>query len=346
MSTFSRVILLAFFIMMVQAMQAQPMNFDAHLISIETTQEEKPVSLPFKEVRIKDLRYDTTNLGVLINGRPKWIRVNGGTEDALQDYIIEKSVISDTQEYKLLIILKDFRLQEPRAGEIGLAKIEEKRFVSQCTFSADVFVNSAGSYKALLRYDTTVTRLEPLHRIASSFTKEVLDLLLSTVGAMEIEKILRSKKQITENEIFDYYNKRFTKNRFRVNDMQRGLYLSFEDFLNNQPQNIEFTLDQDDESDYLYIKENGEEKLFTDFWGFCDGRNIYIRVGYNFFKLQPNGNSFGFWGCLQAIHYTKSRNQNRVGRYAMLGAWSELRSAKLKNLLRPMQLNMETGRPY
>ena len=144
----------------------------------------------------------------------------------------------------------------------------------------------------------------------------------------------------------NYYDQRFKKPRIINNMLQRGVYLTFDDFLNNRLTAYKFSLEQDEESDYLYIEENGEEKLFTDFWGFSDGENLYIKLGFNFFKLTKDNNTYSFWGCRRAVHTTPSRNKNRVVRYMAFGNLANLRNAKLKNLLRPMQLDMETGKAY
>jgi hypothetical protein len=128
--------------------------------------------------------------------------------------------------------------------------------------------------------------------------------------------------------------------------LQRGIYLTFTDFLNSRPSLYQFSLEQDEESDYLYIEENGQEKLFTDFWGFSDGQDLYVNLEYNFFKLTRDKNTYSFWGCLRSVHKTPSRNKNKVVRYMAFGNLANLRSAKLKNILRPMQIDMETGVAY
>lgn len=143
-----------------------------------------------------------------------------------------------------------------------------------------------------------------------------------------------------------YYDQRFKKPGIMDDTLQRGIYLTFADFLNNRPLTCRFTLEQDEESDYLYMEQNGEEKLFTDFWGFSDGRDLYTKIGFNFFKLTRDNNTYSFWGCRKAVHETPSRNKNRIVRYMAFGNFANLRSAKLKNILRPMQLDMETGNAY
>jgi hypothetical protein len=53
--------------------------------------------------------------------------------------------------------------------------------------------------------------------------------------------------------------------RIKNDSVQKGIYLTFADFINNRPASLDFTVVQEKKADYLYLRENGKQKLFTDF---------------------------------------------------------------------------------
>ncbi len=189
--------------------------------------------------------------------------------------------------------------------------------------------------------------VNPLRNDIGNLLLQTFESVFTKIADVDIEKAMLKKTKLGIEKVNSYYRQRFNQPRFIQDGMQRGIYLSFSDFLNNNPSLLKFTLEQDEEADYLYIEENGGQKLFTDFWGFSDGQNHYIKIGYNFFKLSRDANTYSFWGCYQAVHKTQSRSKNRTFRYFAFGTLAaELKTARLKNMLRPMQIDMETGKTF
>ena len=147
------------------------------------------------------------------------------------------------------------------------------------------------------------------------------------------------------DELMKLYDQRESSPRFSDDQVKRGIYLTFSDFLQNRAKPYDFVLEQDEGGDYLYLNENGQQRLFTEFWGFSDGKFNFVKIGGNFFTLIRDHNSYSFLGCLQPVHNSAPRSRNRVGRYALWGVFGELHQTRLVKFLRPMQLDMETGKP-
>jgi hypothetical protein len=170
--------------------------------------------------------------------------------------------------------------------------------------------------------------------------------MLQKLQGLSLTQVLAQKRKITLSEVLANYKNRLDFPQLKNNESKQGIYLTFSDFLNNKISERKFSLDEDAEADYLYLEENGESKLFTEFWGFCDGGKTYVRIGHNFFPMTREQNTYQFWGCEQAIHRVKSRSASRTKNYMLFGVFGELHSTRLVNLLRPMQLDMDTGKPY
>lgn len=221
---------------------------------------------------------------------------------------------------------------------------------SQCILKADIYSCSNNIYQALVRIDTLFNDSKTLKKISDELLSLTIDNIVQQVQSLNTEDLLSRKSKIKEENVFSYYDQRFTNARIKIDSVQKGIYLSFADFINNRPALLDFTVVQEKKADYLYLMETGKEKLFTDFWGFCDGKDHFIRIGYNFFKLVKDGNTYSFWGCLQAIHTTKRYTAPVVqtpGRFnATVPKGTTYVEKKFENVLRPMQLDMDTGEPY
>lgn len=326
------------------AQSVQFANFQMEL----SGQPSSKIVFPFKDVRVFDKRFDTSKLGYLFSGpNYKNIVLKPSLSGAVEDYFRKNFVFSTTSNKILVVMLKTAWMHEMRSGEEDVEDFNnELQKLSKCIFKADVYSFENNSYQALIRIDTSFENKSPLVNNSSELLLNSLNYAANKILSLDLDQLFTRKTKINETDVMNYYDQRFKKPRIINNMLQRGVYLTFDDFLNNRLTAYKFSLEQDEESDYLYIEENGEEKLFTDFWGFSDGENLYIKLGFNFFKLTKDNNTYSFWGCRRAVHTTPSRNKNRVVRYMAFGNLANLRNAKLKNLLRPMQLDMETGKAY
>jgi hypothetical protein len=306
------------------------------------------ITLPFKDVRVFDKRFDTSKLGYLFSGpHYKNIVLKPSLSSAVEDYFRKNFVFATESDKILVVMLKTTWMHEMRSGEEDVEDFNnELQKLSKCIFKADVYSSENNSYQALVRVDTSLENKNPLVNVSSVLLLNSLNYTADKILSLDLNQLFTKKTKINETDVMNYYDQRLKKPRITNDLLQRGVYLTFDDFLNNRLTAYKFSLEQDEESDYMYIEENGGEKLFTDFWGFSDGENLYIKLGFNFFKLTKDNNTYSFWGCRRAVHITPSRNKNRVVRYMAFGNLANLRNAKLKNLLRPMQLDMESGKAY
>lgn len=66
---------------------------------------------------------------------------------------------------------------------------------------------------------------------------------------------------------------------------------------------------------YRVDEEISNEAPDTSYWGYCDGRNIYIRYGYDFYQLERRDAAFYIASTLDA----KRRNMNKAGWNFLIG---------------------------
>src|SRR5688572_13996867 len=92
------------------------------------------------------------------------------------------------------------------------------------------------------------------------------------------------------------YSELFDLRVLRQHGSPKGACLTFNDFENNITTHPAIIFKQSKLSVDVYIKKNNKEELLTDLWGFFDGNKYYIKIGYNFFKLHRQNNTFDLYG--------------------------------------------------
>ena len=302
----------------------------------------------FSQVTFIDKRFDTTKAGFAYDGsKHKILQINGGLVNSLQQYVEKKFTVNDPSLPKLLIVLRNLWMHELKAGELKEGEDgSEKQNISRCIAKMEVYVKKDDFYQALIRIDTTIEDDAYLKYSGGRLLADLLDQGMKKISALNISDVTSKKTKMTLTDLMVLYNRRMAVPRLASDTIQRGIYLTFADFLQRRPMLDNFVLEQDEGGDYLYLGGNGEQRLFTDFWGFCDGKSQFIKLGSNFFPLVRDNNSYSFFGCLQPIHNSKPRSRNRLARYALFGVFGELHNSRLVNYLRPMQIDMETGKPF
>jgi hypothetical protein len=310
----------------------------------------KPFRIPFERIIVIDKRFDTLKIGYVRTALEyKKLVLDNGFSTSLEHYL-NKRFEPVHNNRNLVVFIKSLYLQgvplEELTKETDLEKITR---TSQCILKADIYSYSNNIYQALVRIDTLFNDSKVLKKVSGELLSITIDNILQQVQSLNTEELLSRKSKIKEENVFSYYDQRFTNPRIKNDSTQKGIYLTFADFINNRPALPDFRVVQEKKADYLYLKENGKEKLFTEFWGFCDGKDHFIKVGYNFFKLVKDGNTYSFWGCLQAIHtktqYTAPaiRSPNGLGTSLPRSTYV---ATKFENMLRPMQIDMDTGQSY
>jgi len=84
----------------------------------------------------------------------------------------------------------------------------------------------------------------------------------------------------------------------------KGLYMTYEQFLDNSPSAADFEIDKNKLTDGLFVRNSkGTFELVRNIWGYCDGENMFIKSGEKYFQLSQVNNTFYFIG---AKHIRKS----------------------------------------
>ncbi|MEO8414003.1 MAG: hypothetical protein ABI472_10100 [Ginsengibacter sp.] len=262
----------------------------------------------FKSIRIEDVRFDTTNIGMYAIAKNalfpaiKNYKINfkNGAANSLHAYLnnfFTKNLSNEDEDKKLVCFLK--RLNVTRRDTI-VDNVKLTSTFSQINFEMEVFLKSADNYYAAFKIDTLL--IESIGTRKSEITDEIKNYLLMPVLRIVQERInntvwntIMNKKSFLESVVINnYFNNRFNL-PILTQPYKKGIYTSFTEFKNNTPSITGFTVKKGKSGTISLINANGDYLVTTKMFAFSDGEKCWILKGNFCYPLMRTGNSFEFF---------------------------------------------------
>ena len=275
-------------------------------------------TIPFSAVRIIDSRYDTTIIGFFIEG---FLTMKDSSHRLAIEHTINKYYHNDFTAGKdtLIIQLEKLSIQDRIIVDENLALTAGRLVCKE-------YSGGNGMYKYLGTIDTMMsekyvsTNEFYIHQNSKKHINfEFWDFyLLRLCEAMLRPESLKTdsldpsqNKYYSLNEIYSDGLKKRDKPILKDSTLKPGFYRNFSEFVNNEPT----FLYVNDESlkkllevmHYRVDKKIPNEEPDTSYWGYCDGKRIFVRGEYNFFQLERR--DAGFY--IAASFDAKRRNGNK-----------------------------------
>jgi len=309
--------------------------------------------LPFYKIEILDYRFDTTKIGYAEKRTDTRLEIKGGLQQSFGAYLNNyfKNNLDPASSVTLLIVVKKLWLEYGATNQIlHTKKIDFSSLLSYlpkntvCLANMDVFIGSADKYQALIRVDHNFSIEQEEDKDDLSLLLMPFDSLMRSIQSTEIEMVLQKKKNFSTAEIHSGYRSRFELPGLTEQKLARGIFLTFEDFKNNKVTYPDFKWKKTKQSMDVLIKQSGEEIVFIDYWGFFDGKDLYIKPNLMPFKTVRQGNTFDLYANMRNENYnyhlnspsnilTASKAAINVGTPSFISAY-------------PLQVDMETGKVY
>ena len=309
-------------------------------------------------IDVFDMRFDTVSLGFakhLENSNRGELRIKNGLAFAAKKIFLgvidSSSRKNDTARLVCFIkklVLSDQIFVEGSEEATGTSKKFDKTDLAGVSALIEVYANQQNNYYPLYRFDTTITGFKNISTEGAFYISDALASCMQKLSSLDWQKIKTKGKVLDIETINARYNSRLLVPALSETPV-KGVYFSFEQFLENKPAVSEFSYEKSAKGDFLYIKnKKGEDSLCIDMWGYCDGKDRYVYSASNFFKLERQGNSFSFYG---AKEYSASRNLRlNVGLLDLISPNSGYSKTKTYNdykLVKSyIQVDMDTGEFY
>ena len=280
-------------------------------------------SIPFSYIRIIDSRYDTTRIGFFLDG---YLAIKDSTQPLALQHILDRYFHSlytpgtDT----LLIELEKLSIQD--------AVIRDTNFVLTAGYvQCKEYCGGNDNYKYLGLGDTAMAEKYSFlnsgraHKNDKHINSEFWDYYLLRL----LEGMIRHgcaiaitpddpHRNYSLEEIKQEGLQKRNKPILHTGTLKPGLYTDFSEFENNEPgvylqdSALHRMLEL---MHYRVGKAISNESPDTSYWGYCDGRKLFIRYGYNFFELEKKDAGFYVAPTLDA----RRRDLNRTGWNMLIG---------------------------
>jgi hypothetical protein len=331
-------------------------NLKTKYLKPETSQYEFSYKIPFKKIEVIDFRFDTSKIGYAIyhntENHTKFV-TPGGLQDFLNKRLnlYFKNNLDPSSSQTLFIVVKKLWLEYDATSKMLKHKSTDEDLPlsypgksltsfsrnAVCLSDIDAFCFTDTAYQALARitYDFRINK--PNDSSDGYLLLMPFDSLIEKIHSLDVPGTLATKTKFSLDQIKANYNKRFDIPVLFADSLNRGIFLTFDDFKNNKPAYPDFKFKIFDLSTQVTIEQNGEEIIITDYWGFADRKQLYIKPGFLTFKTLRQGNTFDFLG------HMGSRN---VKVYTSGGSALDMVLPTYHLYIYPMQIDMETGKVY
>jgi hypothetical protein len=316
---------------------------------------DKKLDFPVLEkIEVIDARSDSTCIGFRNRNTEKNNQIlqfaNGlkGEFQAFLDRIVKFSQAPDA--YSAAIVVRSYWINEYEVDENEKDKFSENRsgwYAGRKTAlrqTFDIYFFKNDDYYVAYRYDTIATAFLNIKEFSEAYLETILWNSLSRLQTINPQTHILNKRKFSRKELQDYYGGRWDKPILRDSMPHKGVYKNFTEFLNNNPSVTHFVVKKDKLVDVLYIPVGKTDMAAArDVWGYCDGKNIFIKSGENYYPLVRVQNGFYFLGSKELM-----KSQDDYYTYDPYTGMNMRMSSEsyLRNRLFPMKVDMEKGTVY
>jgi hypothetical protein len=345
-------------------------NFSSRTISIGSAVKPYLILRNIQNICIEDRRSDTLAVGLEQKNhqKPHFLVFSHGLTNEVSQFVNEYVQLGHSDSFAVIMVLKKFWLtgavdsgENQKPWNISTDSVET---ASTLMTTIDLILKKGTAYYLLYRFDSSFSKLQSMawgqnpdvlelgvNRIitgsmanskvsksAGELTKEALAAALAGLVRADttVKDIMLRKRRFTRKELDDYYTRPYRIPILQDSILHRGVYLSFNDFKNNDPAIADFKIENDKLTDQLYVRQaDGQWTIRNDDWGYCDGKNLFIRSVTNYFLLQRRGNAFYIYGSRRLTRTPNLQFGNTLHA-----------SRKFYVELRPYQLDWDNGELY
>lgn len=284
-------------------------------ITIEIPASEKKIKIfHIDSILVVDARPDTLSIGLAqnYNHKPYFINLLFGFSTVMGQFVNDYVVSDHSDSLSVVMIVKKFWIsgiikRDDNQNLNGLQSDTVSRRITNLQARIEFYLKDRSDYYALYRFDSTLSKNRWASQDASELVEETLTASLSKLVSMSpgIHQMMNGKRKFSWDEIELHNHKRFDLPILNDSVYVSGIYLSFDEFKNNDPSEKNFEMSKDKLTALIFVRQpDGKLVPVHDAWGYCDGRNLYIRSLSNYFLLQRRENSFYTYGSKEYGHKT------------------------------------------
>jgi len=327
------------------------------------------------ELEISKKRFDKLEFYYPINfsfvdaradkGKLGFVRVGNGNEFSnmifpkeATEYINSRvsGASKGTDGKKLLVVIRHFWLSQMIVQSSALKTMmlmDSKGYLSFCYFSGDFYLENNGQLQYLGRQDTITKYHRWMGNVANDLVNNTLE------NAMDFGDSLAAHMPAAtaffdSHLLNDSLGNQFNYPILKTSHPAKGIYLTYEDFLNDLPLQEEFELKEHRGDEYLQAQKT-DTSITNKAWGYSDGEHIFKHLNDEYYLMLPVQNTFEVAGPRIIRKTYKPGQEFFVVAVATFlgglmggvgGIWAVLVDKSIMKELVPYQLNIRNGTFY
>jgi hypothetical protein len=259
---------------------------------VKIKKKEKAGVFMYNHIIVKDCRPDKSKMGYVsldAKAKPQRIVLPKEGESYINE-IFNEAIQPLQGTDTLVVLLNNIWFNETRTTATALHKhiFGPIKLVSSCYMNADLFVKKDNRYIPIGKFDSVSTKKgewlpNNCNKLLESATLSLVstaDLLWSHLNSIKyIYNITQLDSLITDK--FDYAI-------LKVDKPAKGVYLTYTDFLNNDPAILDFEVISEIRNNIKYAGMSKKDSS----WGYSDGEKIFMHIDKGFYELKRAGNTF------------------------------------------------------
>jgi hypothetical protein len=310
---------------------------------------------PFDSIVFHDVRFDTTSVGITNKvgffsdvNQSSYIKLQPNLPGFLNALLNNPQVAHhNASNDKLICYIKKFRLTELNSTYQVSAKKERQL---QIRVAIEAFYFYDNKLYPAFKTDTSFLQSLSENKITYFIIDSLLNAFTKKAGKINKEKILK-KKSYSAKSVDSIYRQRFNLPILSATRFKKGVYRSSKEFFNNAPSISEYEWKHEKKVNILYTKDGNNQFMVSkkEVFGFCDGKNIWLKVDNSFYPAFRRENTFE---CNAPLYLKRIVNNDPIPVMVPLSSGfvyitipSKYSSAYYKDIS-VYQLDMETAEFY
>jgi hypothetical protein len=286
----------------------EPTSFTEFKINLEKKRKDYPWVVDFKDAGFIDCRSDTSKLGFILapvnTFSDEYQRVIFPKPAAA--YLTERmpsfySGNPDAAE-SLTFILKQLWVSERIVNPTSLGRkmlVGSLDFLSYCYLSTDCYATMNGEYRLVGSIDTVVSVRKWMVNAADDLLRKTMFETLNQANLL-FKNRNEHTAPLSKEELLKKYRAVFNYPILTVEQPAKGVYLTYQDFLGNNPATAIFQVEKTKKKEIVHC--NGiEDSVLAKAWGYIDSTGLNIHVNNNYYRAVKTQNTFEVAGPREVI---------------------------------------------
>jgi len=237
--------------------------------------------------------------------------------------------------------------------------VDTSVFASGIMVKIEFYLKKEMDYFPVYRYDSLIPDESGKGRYPDGLLRTGLCRSLDRMSIIDKEGFARitRREKLRWEEVEEFTHRQSELPILSDSVRRSGVYLSFDEFINNRPSRKKFRIQRDYLTDVIYIEDSaGKENVTRNVWRYSENNQLFVMSANIFFHLQRINDAFYFYGIKDLNHIEMNLHHNNTspdeiehffpGLGTDVSEFNAFSQTNYKMVRRPFQLDLDSGEIY